>query len=176
MPECQNAIDWYAGITREWLLAGMPAEEKDPTGVADKFMSHLASHSSTKSRERHISASKCKEIGLCVRMIEGDQEIQDAVLSIHRAAMPTLSRRTRGYTAFPNFWRARRRIRTADIRARPGVPTRTPPGGHTAGECGEHIRRRYPVAGGFFRACFRRAPPFVRQAFCRTSTRVAPMG
>lgn len=90
--ECQNAITWSEGITRQWLTDGMfKAEGNSAKQVVDRIMSTLASHSNTKSHERHISAAKAIEIGLKVKMIESDQALQDAILTIHHATMLTFS-------------------------------------------------------------------------------------
>ena len=37
-----------------------------------------------------MSAQKCKEIGLIIENLEDNQEVQDAVLSVHHACMATL--------------------------------------------------------------------------------------
>ena len=69
---------------------GMLKDEKENIAISDRIMSTLASHDNTKSHERHISATKAKEIGLKVTMIEENQELQDAILSIHHTAMLSL--------------------------------------------------------------------------------------
>ena len=52
-------------------------------------MDTLASHKETKAHSRHLSADKCKEIGLKVLFLEEDDRIQDYVLSIHHCTMET---------------------------------------------------------------------------------------
>ncbi len=89
--ECQNAIKWSEGITREWLKDGMLKDEAEPDSIIDRIMSTVASHDNTKSHERHISATKAKEIGLKVTMIEEEQKLQDAILSVHHSAVLALS-------------------------------------------------------------------------------------
>lgn len=44
-----------------------------------------------KQHSRHIHAEDCKKIGLNIRMLEDDADLQDAVLSAHHAFMITLS-------------------------------------------------------------------------------------
>ena len=46
----------------------------------------------TKSHSRHLSADRCRKIGMTVEMMEGkkNHELQDAVLSLHHACMLTL--------------------------------------------------------------------------------------
>ena len=45
----------------------------------------------TKSHARHLSATKCRDMGLCVEMIEEDQDLQDAILTVHHACIHTLA-------------------------------------------------------------------------------------
>ncbi len=40
--ECQNAVKWFEGITREWLKDGMLKDEPKPIPILDKIMSTIA--------------------------------------------------------------------------------------------------------------------------------------
>lgn len=44
----------------------------------------------TKSHQRHIPMPVCKESGLKIFEMEGNQEIQDTILSIHHASVLTV--------------------------------------------------------------------------------------
>jgi hypothetical protein len=44
----------------------------------------------TKSHARHVSAKRATEIGLTVVPLEDDPDLQNAVLSVHHAAVQTL--------------------------------------------------------------------------------------
>jgi len=89
--ECQKAIDWSQEIVKEWLITGMLASENDNEVIADNIIRELGDHALTKSHARHISASKCSEMGLKVEMLENNSELQDAVLTVHHACIHTLS-------------------------------------------------------------------------------------
>jgi enoyl-CoA hydratase/carnithine racemase len=89
--ECEKAIKWSSDMTRDWLLRGMLSGRADAEGRADVILTELADHSLTLSHARHLSAKKCKEIGLEVTMLEDNQELQEAVLSVHHALIHTLS-------------------------------------------------------------------------------------
>jgi len=89
--ECQKAIAWAEEMVREWLTSGMLKGRSDLDAIADRILAELGSHALTKSHARHLSASKCKEIGLVVEMMEDNQELQDAILSVHHACMHTFS-------------------------------------------------------------------------------------
>jgi len=89
--ECQKAIAWSEEIVKEWLLTGMLDSEENKEAIAESIVDGLGNHALTKSHARHISASKCREMGLKIEMLEDDQELQDAVLTVHHACIHTLS-------------------------------------------------------------------------------------
>jgi hypothetical protein len=56
-----------------------------------RVMDTLSSHSLTKSHNRHLSAQGCIDIGLNVEWMESNQDLQDAILSVHHAAALTIT-------------------------------------------------------------------------------------
>lgn len=89
--EAQKAISWSEEMVTEWLITGMFSGTEDRDTKVDKIIKELGDHALTKSHARHLSASKCKEIGLKIEMLEDNQEFQDAVLTVHHACIHTLS-------------------------------------------------------------------------------------
>jgi len=89
--ECKKAIAWAEEMVKEWLMSGMLAEEADAEAKADRIIKELGDHALTKSHARHLSASRCKQIGLKIEMMEDNQELQDAILTVHHAFIHTLS-------------------------------------------------------------------------------------
>jgi ATP-dependent protease ClpP protease subunit len=89
--ECLKAIEWSKEIVKEWLSAGMLKDDSNAGEKADRIIKELTDHALTKSHARHLSALKCAEIGLQIEMLEDDQELQDAVLTVHHACIHTLS-------------------------------------------------------------------------------------
>jgi membrane-bound ClpP family serine protease len=89
--ECEKAIDWSNQMVYEWLLSGMLNGEKDADKTAKQIIDELANHAITKSHSRHISVDRCEELGIKVVRLESDDELQDAVLSVHHACIHTLS-------------------------------------------------------------------------------------
>jgi len=59
--------------------------------VIDNIIRELGDHSVSLAHNRHLSAERCKEIGLRVFDLESDQELQDKVLSVHHIYFHTLS-------------------------------------------------------------------------------------
>lgn len=89
--ECEKAIKWSEEMTREWLLRGMLKGKADAEQIADAILKELASHALTLSHSRHLSAEKCKALGLEIDWLEADQKLQEAVLSVHHSLIHTLS-------------------------------------------------------------------------------------
>jgi enoyl-CoA hydratase/carnithine racemase len=89
--ECEKAIAWSEEMAKEWLISGMLKDDKDAAAIAGGIVKELGNHALTKSHARHLSAARCREIGLKIEMMEDDQKLQDAVLSVHHACMHTFS-------------------------------------------------------------------------------------
>ncbi|HRS15879.1 MAG TPA: hypothetical protein P5234_06450 [Thermoanaerobaculaceae bacterium] len=89
--ECEKAIQWANEMVKEWLVGGMLAAEPDKDALADRVIKDLGDHALTKSHARHLSAQRCKEIGLKIEMMEDDNDLQDAILSVHHACIHTLT-------------------------------------------------------------------------------------
>jgi ATP-dependent protease ClpP protease subunit len=89
--ECQKAIQWSEKLVREWLETGMFYGKQNSAKIIDEIIQEIGSHAITLSHARHLSADKCRSIGLTIEMMEDDQKLQDAVLSVHHACMVTMS-------------------------------------------------------------------------------------
>ena len=91
--ECEKSIEWAEDIVDKNLKKRMFKNEKGDVKKkkVKKIMKELGDHSVSLSHSRHISAENCKKLGLKVEMLEGDQGLQDAVLSVHHCFMHTLS-------------------------------------------------------------------------------------
>jgi len=66
-------------------------EVPDGEERAAHVVQELGSHSSTLTHSRHISIARAKELGIIIEDMEEDQELQDAILSVHHAAIATLA-------------------------------------------------------------------------------------
>lgn len=88
--ECEKAIKWSENMVRDWLMTGMFADEEDKEARANRVTSELGSHALTLSHARHISVEGARNLGLKIVALEGDQALQEAVLTIHHACIQTL--------------------------------------------------------------------------------------
>jgi ATP-dependent protease ClpP protease subunit len=89
--ECKKAIEWSNSLARGWLLRNMLAGKEDAEALVTSILRELSDHSISLAHNRHLSAAKCKEIGLKVMDLESDQKLQDKVLSLHHIYFHTLS-------------------------------------------------------------------------------------
>lgn len=83
---CENAIEWSKELSIEFLKAVNP--DIDINAIHDKFLNHNNSH----SHSRRISKQECKEVGLPVTDLESNQDLQDAVMSLHHCYMITFDK------------------------------------------------------------------------------------
>lgn len=89
--ECEKAVKWSNELVTDWLSRNMLAEKENNQGIIEGIIKELGDHSVSYAHNRHLSYSKCKDIGLEVRELESDQKLQDKVLSVHHIYYHTLS-------------------------------------------------------------------------------------
>jgi len=89
--ECEKAILWSNEIVSECLKNIMFKDECETEHKIEDILNKLGDHALTKSHARHLSAEKCKDMGLKIIDLDSDQELQEAVLSVHHACIHTLS-------------------------------------------------------------------------------------
>ena len=88
--ECEKAIAWSNDMTKIWLVSGMLSGQPDAAAKADKILLELGDHAITKSHARHLSFDYCQRAGLNVTPLENDDQLQEAVLSVHHSCIHTL--------------------------------------------------------------------------------------
>jgi hypothetical protein len=89
--EADKAIKWSDKMVRDWLASGMFAGDPDAAAKIDRVMSELGDHAFTLSHSRHISLERAQGLDLNVVPLETDQDLQDAVLTVHHACIQTLT-------------------------------------------------------------------------------------
>jgi len=88
---CQHALDLSKEIASKWLAYNMFAKDKQKEDKIEKIIGVLNSSSNTLTHNRHFDYEYAKNLGLKVEQLEKDQDLQDAVLSLHHALMITFS-------------------------------------------------------------------------------------
>jgi ClpP class serine protease len=88
--ECQKALVWAESIAVKWLESGMFAGRENAAELAGQVAKKFGSHSESLSHERHFSAEYARAAGLEIINIEDNDELQEAILSVHHACIHTL--------------------------------------------------------------------------------------
>ena len=86
---CENAIKMADEVVRKGLIECMFHGQSDAEDRANKIIKILGSNSQTKTHSRHIHKDEAKKLGLKIIDLENDQQLQDAVLSLHHACILT---------------------------------------------------------------------------------------
>lgn len=89
--ECEKAIKWSTELVTTWLLRNMLSKNPNKETIVKDIVNEIIDHSVSYAHNRHLSAQKCASIGLNIKHLESDQELQDRVLSIHHIYFHTLS-------------------------------------------------------------------------------------
>ncbi len=89
--ECEKAIDWSQNMVHNWLSHNMFLNDENKELIIQKILNELEDHSISKNHSRHLSKTKCKEMGLHIIDLEEDPTLQDLVLSVHHACIHTLT-------------------------------------------------------------------------------------
>jgi hypothetical protein len=85
-----KATAWAKEMVQEWLETGMLKGDSKRRSKARSIVKALTDSAENKSHSRHIGADRAHEIGLNVKRLEADQQLQDAVLSVHHSCVATL--------------------------------------------------------------------------------------
>ena len=88
MKSAIDAIRLSSELVHDWLGSCMFDSVKDKS-IIEKIVCGLNEHDNSKVHNRHFNADKCKNMGLKVFMMEDNNELQDAILSLHHAYMLT---------------------------------------------------------------------------------------
>lgn len=81
LASCEKAIAWSEELAQQWLM------EVNPSIDFSKVKNVFINHNTTYSHNRHISKIDCKNAGLNISDLEANDELQDAVLSLHHCYM-----------------------------------------------------------------------------------------
>ncbi|WP_430535976.1 S49 family peptidase [Listeria rocourtiae] len=80
---CEKAIELSDEMVTKWLGENMFCEDSDSLNRAKEVVKFLGSRNEQKMHSRHINKDKAREYGLKIVDIEDNQNLQDAILSLH---------------------------------------------------------------------------------------------
>jgi hypothetical protein len=88
--QCESAEALALSLVTEWLEQYMLADRDDRKEKAKQIATFFASYEEHRSHSLGIDRESAREQGVVIDDLEGDQNLQDAVLSVHHATMHTL--------------------------------------------------------------------------------------
>jgi len=88
--QCEAAEALARRLVGEWLEQYMFLGATDAAAKAERAANFFADYETHQSHALGIDREKAREVGLVIEDLETDQNLQDAVLSVHHAAMHTL--------------------------------------------------------------------------------------
>ena len=89
--QCEQAVSMAAEFVRDRLIDNMLSGDPDAQAKAEAIVTGLSDVDDNKSHSRHIHIDKCEALGLKIERLEDDQELQEAVLTVHHCFMHSLS-------------------------------------------------------------------------------------
>lgn len=89
LTQCEDSRTLGVTMVSAWLKQYMFVHDKDAETKAEAIAEWFADYEGFYSHGRRVSPDEAIEKGLKVNWLEGDQRLQDAVLSVHHAAMHT---------------------------------------------------------------------------------------
>ena len=93
--QCHKAIELTQQIVAEWLSTGMfKSSNANTAKQKSKNVVRRLSSADFKTHSRHLAVDKCKQIGLNIRYLEDNKDLQDAILSVHHAFIHTFGATT----------------------------------------------------------------------------------
>lgn len=89
--ECKNAIKLADEMVKKVLENVMFEGDPNAKKRAQKLVKFLNEHDNSKTHARHIHVDEAKNAGMEISDLEDDQNLQDAVLTVHHCYMHTFA-------------------------------------------------------------------------------------
>ncbi len=90
--DCERQVEGSREMVAAWLKSNMLKGEEKATEKARGIVSGLMDYKGTTEHSHHFLIDKCRAIGLNVLALEDDQDLQEAVLSVHHSYVATFAR------------------------------------------------------------------------------------
>jgi len=90
LSQCENAIKGSNRFVTAQLRRVMFRGDRRGLSKARSVVKKLTDYSGNKGHDRHIGFNECLSVGLKLRSLEADKELQDVVLTVHHCYMHVL--------------------------------------------------------------------------------------
>lgn len=91
LTQCEDSQRLASNMVSDWLRRYMLAGRADAEMQAREIADWFADYEGFRSHSRRVGIEQARSLGLKVSSLEGDDTLQDLVLSIHHATMHTFS-------------------------------------------------------------------------------------
>lgn len=85
--QCEQAVEMAEKFVHRRLIDNMFKDDPDADAKATNIVRGLSDVDSNKSHDRHIHIDDCEALGLKIEHLEADQNLQEAVLTVHHCYM-----------------------------------------------------------------------------------------
>lgn len=83
--DCERSVAGSREMVATWLANNMFRNNENAKNAADAAVNSLMDYKGTTEHAHHFLIDKCRAIGLNVEQIEEDQDLQEAILSVHHS-------------------------------------------------------------------------------------------
>lgn len=90
--DCQKAVEMSKSIVGRWLTDNMLKGDPQAEQKKDSILELLCDHKQSAMHNRHFSHTDLEQIGMRITMMEGDNALQDKILTLHHSFMITFQK------------------------------------------------------------------------------------
>lgn len=94
LTQCEYAVQWSRAFVRDALKANMLKRAADKDQRAARIVRALSSAAVNKAHNKHLHLDRLRKLGVKVESLEDDQELQEAVLTVHHCYIHTMTNTT----------------------------------------------------------------------------------
>lgn len=87
--DCQRVVDMSTNMVGSWLRGNMFQGDPDCDAAVERILGLLCDHSQSAMHNRHFAHEELEKLGLKVRLMEEDNDLQDKILTLHHLYMIT---------------------------------------------------------------------------------------
>jgi membrane-bound ClpP family serine protease len=91
LSQCEYAVEWSATFVQAALEENMLADSENRSLAARSIVQALSSAAANKAHNKHIHSEQLKSLGISIESLELNQELQDAVLTVHHSYIHTMT-------------------------------------------------------------------------------------
>lgn len=91
LTQCEYAVQWSRTFVRDALKKNMLQRARNKDELARNIVRALSSAAVNKAHNKHLHFARLKSLGVKVESLEDDQDLQEAVLTVHHSYIHTMT-------------------------------------------------------------------------------------